>query len=207
MLHFNGLQYYAMPDLPTGWKPPTWLRIELGLFAGRLYFEYFEYRGLCNYLDLREAAAKLAGTDMTVASAELYGTEGAVEDAADDAEMDMRARQTQSFTTKPLSFLQEWLAVRRKGQDFVHTPMGHVCQEKPLTASHPFFIRLENDGAPKTDAANMRNGQGVEGNVDAYNIDDDFAFNGEVRDDDVECNDEEDENGMFLNPNQSNQSN
>jgi len=58
----------------------------------------------------------------------------------------------QSFTAKPLTFLQEWLAVRRKGQDFVNTPMGYVCQGRALKASHPFFAaraKAEEDSIVK----------------------------------------------------------
>jgi len=42
--------------------------------------------------------------------------------------------------------VREWLALRRKGQDFEHTPMGFVTGGKPLTENHPFF-RLQNHGA------------------------------------------------------------
>lgn len=37
------------------------------------------------------------------------------------------------------AFLLEWLTMRRKGQDILHTPMGYVCQGRPLEASHDFF--------------------------------------------------------------------
>ncbi|KAJ8110852.1 hypothetical protein OPT61_g6407 [Boeremia exigua] len=37
------------------------------------------------------------------------------------------------FAAKPLTFLHEWINVRRKGQDFEHTPMGFVTTGKPLT--------------------------------------------------------------------------
>jgi hypothetical protein len=46
---------------------------------------------------------------------------------------------TTSFSPRPLTFLQEWLAIRRHGQDFIHTPMGFITQGKALQASHPFF--------------------------------------------------------------------
>lgn len=52
-----------------------------------------------------------------------------------------------SFTRKPLHFLQEWLAMRRKGQDCAQTPMGFVCQDRPLLESHPFFGRVAQDTA------------------------------------------------------------
>ncbi|RAK87649.1 hypothetical protein BO79DRAFT_246177 [Aspergillus costaricaensis CBS 115574] len=38
-----------------------------------------------------------------------------------------------------MSFVQEWLALRRQGQDISHTPMGYICQRRPLRVDHPFF--------------------------------------------------------------------
>ncbi|KAI9765237.1 MAG: hypothetical protein M1840_007729 [Geoglossum simile] len=147
MLHFNDLKYYSIPSLPTGWQAPTWLTIELGIFAGRLYFEFKEYNDLREYLGFREfTTGAPATTENALALTEHNSTGEAAENVIEETETDTN-RQTQSFTKKPLTFLQEWLAVRRKGQDFVHTPMGYVCHGKPLAASHPFFSRLENYGS------------------------------------------------------------
>ncbi|KAJ0427087.1 hypothetical protein BJY00DRAFT_320561 [Aspergillus carlsbadensis] len=46
MLHFNNLDYYALPSLPDGWRPPSWLPFEIGILGGRLYFEFSEYEGI-----------------------------------------------------------------------------------------------------------------------------------------------------------------
>lgn len=188
MLHFNGLEYYAVPSLPKGWKAPRWLTIELGIFAGRLYFEFEEYDDLCRFLGLQEVAAKPAETtDHDIASDELHGAaEGTTDDATNEAGLATKAHRPQSFTKKPLTFLQEWLAVRRKGQDFVHTPMGHVCQGKPLTANHPFFARVETDNAQKSNDTDMTDGQGKTGHA-RTRVDE------EVYDD----NDSYDDGGMF----------
>ena len=43
------------------------------------------------------------------------------------------------FAAKPLTFLHKWTDVRRKGQDFEHTPMGFITTGKPLTENHTFF--------------------------------------------------------------------
>ncbi|KAI9772802.1 MAG: hypothetical protein M1839_002303 [Geoglossum umbratile] len=131
MLHFNNLMYYSLPSLPQNWRPPAWLTIELGIFAGRLYFEFAEYAALTSYLGLADVDLGDVGsiaTDEVPVSAGGIGIEG------------VTRKQIRSFTKRPLSFLQEWLALRRKGQDFVHTPMGYVCQGRQLRASHPFFV-------------------------------------------------------------------
>lgn len=41
--------------------------------------------------------------------------------------------------------VHDWLAVRRKAQDFEHTPMGFLTTGKPLTPDHPFFLRTSDD--------------------------------------------------------------
>jgi len=169
MLHFNKLKYYTMPVLPIGWTPPTWLTTGLGIFAGRLYFEYEEYSGLQEYLGFRE--------------------DGAVP-SADEATMKASAQQAHSFTAKPLTFLQEWLAVRRKNQDFTHTPMGHICQGNLLKASHPFFAKPESQGAPgaNTDGRSTSYGREESGSLG------DMPFD-ELEEDDGDF-DEEDEDEL-----------
>lgn len=50
MLHFNSLNYHATPWLPEDFDIPQQLKIEWEIFAGRLYFEWSEYEGICRYL-------------------------------------------------------------------------------------------------------------------------------------------------------------
>lgn len=160
MLHFNHLGYYALPSLPTGWKPPMWLAVELGIFTGRLYFEFEEYGELCKYLGLHGDGKNIPETsDDAAGSIDLHATDAAADDTPDGAEVATSAQKPQSFTENPLTFLQDYLAVRRKGQDFSHTPMGHVCQGKQLTASHPFFTRFDSDGDSNSNNASVRNDQ------------------------------------------------
>jgi hypothetical protein len=162
MLHFNDLRYYSVPTLPKNWTAPSWLKIELGIFAGRLYFEYEEYPDLCTFLGVREADGKLAEADVDdmVSSDEQSAEQSVMEklndEVIDEAEKLEKLPQLQSFTKKPLTFLHEWLAVRRKGQDFAHTPMGYVCQGKPLTANHPFFAKVETNGGLEAEGLNRR---------------------------------------------------
>lgn len=178
MLHFNNLGYYAIPAMPTGWEPPAWLTIELGIIAGRLYFPFEEYSDLREYLGLREQVAKpREGLEDTVHLAELQRPDMGADDTADEEDTQVSTREGLSFTSKPLAFLQDWLAVRRKGQDFKHTPMGYVCQDTQLTADHPFYTRVENDGGPKI---GWREGKaGVDTNADEdsdVEFDEDDAF-------------------------------
>ncbi|USP78848.1 hypothetical protein yc1106_06122 [Curvularia clavata] len=116
MLHFNQLNFYAVPSLPADFCAPVWLRVELGLFAGRLYLEWDEYHELLGYIGLNENLSQ--DPDKT------------------------------AFATKPLTFLHDWITLRRKGQDFEHTPMGFITTGKPLTEKHPFFHTLANGNDP-----------------------------------------------------------
>lgn len=118
MLLFNELAYYAIPSLPTSWTAPNWLKWELGIFSGRLYFEFNEYETMCQHLGLVTSA---------------HGEE------KEEAE-DSGPTSPATFTTKPIAFLQEWLTARRKGQDFTHTPMGYLCNGKQLLSTHPFLL-------------------------------------------------------------------
>lgn len=148
MLHFNGLDYYAMPQLPTGWKALPWLMLEVGLLAGTLYFEYEEYDFLLKYFGISEAGTADVEDDVAT-PAQTGETKVAVDDGPGETDRVAKGGQVKSFTAKPLSFLQEWLALRRKGQDFTHTPMGYVCQGKTLTETHPFFMRVADGSARK----------------------------------------------------------
>lgn len=194
MLHFNDLKYYTIPELPPEWKAPTWLLIELGIFAGRLYFQYEEYGDLLRYLGFEEAVAKFikAEADGIISQNRKFSVneeESANDDGANGkTEADgnsAKAPEISSFTNKPLTFLQEWLAVRRKGQDFVHTPLGHVCHGKPLHANHPFFSKVENDGAPRM--RSTRSGHGRVVDQDAQGSDEDSVFSGDEMHGDEGC--------------------
>lgn len=123
MMPFNDLKYYALPDMDDNWKPPKWLTMELGILAGRVYFKFSEYDDICQYFGVS-------------------GTEDQEEEQT--TEQNSLSENNSMFSNKPLSFLQQWLSLRRKGQDFTHTPMGYVCQSKILTSAHPFFSSANN---------------------------------------------------------------
>ena len=55
----------------------------------------------------------------------------------DNASMNRRSDATATETT---SFILEWLSLRRRGQDIMHTPLGYVCQGRPLGIEHAFFM-------------------------------------------------------------------
>ncbi|KAE8377081.1 hypothetical protein BDV26DRAFT_293508 [Aspergillus bertholletiae] len=119
MLQFDRLKYYALPSLPKGWSPPPWLLFELGILAGRLYFQFSGHKFLLEQLELdpdNPTTHINLATDSNAAACDNY------------------------FVRSRLNFLQDWLTLRRQGQDISHTPMGYVCQGLRLLPDHPFFL-------------------------------------------------------------------
>ncbi|KAJ5746831.1 uncharacterized protein N7511_008527 [Penicillium nucicola] len=112
MLHFNRLDYYSLPRLPIKWSPPSWLPFELGILAGRFYLAFAE----CQDFQHR-----------------IHASSGRT------SESDRLPKSTSIEVESILSFLQEWLNLRRPGQDISHTPMGYICQGLTLRSDHHFF--------------------------------------------------------------------
>lgn len=119
MLSFDSLTFYVIPALPEGWQAPPWLVRALGLFAGRLYFKFGEYSELCRYLGLPNPVQAPTQQGAFLAP----------------------AVDTLTFTgpVPPLSFLWEWLTVRRKGMDFGRTPMGNLIRSRRMAQSDAVF--------------------------------------------------------------------
>ncbi|KAK3947939.1 hypothetical protein QBC32DRAFT_382607 [Pseudoneurospora amorphoporcata] len=122
------LTYYAFPSLPKGTVIPNWLTIEIGILAGRLYFEFAEYGAIVTYLQAGRAS-----------EAEGEGTE----DDYRQTSLPVDGNTEVAFAKNPLGFVLDWLTQRRRGQDITHTPMGYVCQRRKLSAEHPFFRSSE----------------------------------------------------------------
>ncbi|KAL9113483.1 MAG: hypothetical protein Q9227_002524 [Pyrenula ochraceoflavens] len=136
LTYFNNLNFYSIPPLPATWEAPRWLTVALGIFAGRLYFDFREYGDLIQFLGARH-------TELQSKDANTSNINEETEDRAEEKEEPSREQSQKQvatkFTDEPLVFLQDWLAIRRNDQDFTNTPMGFVCHGKTLTADHPFF--------------------------------------------------------------------
>ncbi|KAH6608878.1 hypothetical protein Trco_002224 [Trichoderma cornu-damae] len=107
MVPFNHLRYYSLPQIPLEAKFPVWLKMELGILAGRLYTDYDEWQSVASY---------------------------------------MRDPRT-SASVSP-AFLLEWLGIRCRAHDVLHTPMGYICLGRTVTEDHPFFVRNSTVAAP-----------------------------------------------------------
>lgn len=143
-----------MPPVFGDWQPPEWLTSELGFFAGRLYFDWSEYNSICNMLgiDLTTTgmeeidSSDMDTTDQQTASAEASSDPEKPKDVTSNHRKGTQApgQRPRGLTSKPYTFTQEYLAVRRRGQDFTHTPMGFLCNGKPLSEDSPFFRRADS---------------------------------------------------------------
>lgn len=186
MLHFNNLKYYTIPTLPESWSAPGWLRTELGFFAGRLYFEWSEYNTICDLLGIDASAPMLNESDTSEGdTSDELATEASNETAitipTTDDRIDGKGKEIHSssrprpqrtgLSPKPFTFTQDYLSVRRRGQEISHTPMGFLCMGKPLHENHAFF-RLEESTRPKKGLASVAMAQ-VDGG-DAERVGDDM---------------------------------
>ena len=126
MLPFNHLSYFSIPRLPADWKAPLWLRIEVNLFAGQLYFDFDDYKHICTYLGIQQPSQYTEKRNA-------WGIDAA---GASDSQSITTPRL---YTAKPLAFLQDWLAMRRKGQDLAYTPIGYIIHSKIVSPELHFF--------------------------------------------------------------------
>lgn len=119
MLIFDTLKLYSVPALPADWRAPTWLVRDLGIFAGRLYFD-FDHQAHAVYQALGLPPPASTSQDLPV---ELTEMDLWYELPFGDARQETKR---EPFSNNPLLFMQEWLAVRRKGQDFSQSMVGEL---------------------------------------------------------------------------------
>lgn len=141
MLHFNKLNYYSIPPLPDNWKPPAWLTIELGIIAGRVYFDFDEYEELSNYLGIVDESGRLVDA-IDESKTAITPSSSTINDATHERD-DGGFQRNKRFTENPPAFLMEWLTIRRKGQEFTNTPMSYACHGKPMNEDRFFFSKTD----------------------------------------------------------------
>ena len=133
MMIFDTLKFYTLPKLPETWCPPTWLLRDLGLFAGRLYFDFdSQYPVVCEALGLDPPVhSGSSESPAAMTEEELWSEVPFAGSEVIEKGIGVPA-PSEPFSTKPLLFMQEWLSIRRKGQDFSSTMMGELCQGRSL---------------------------------------------------------------------------
>lgn len=145
MMRFDQLKFFSIPELPEGWSAPSWLRVQLGVFAGRLFFDWEDYSPICDFMGVdgsHVTPEEEEDEEGLFVSEPVPGTEEEEEDADVDAQRVAPRKPADggaAFSTMPLTCMQEWLSIRRHGQDFVQTPIGFLTQGKTLQKAHAFF--------------------------------------------------------------------
>lgn len=111
------LKLYTVPALPSNWRVPVDLVLQMNLFAGQLYFRsYDEYKSACEFLGLAWRAMDGTGIE----------PDGFIVPSALDTDY--------RFSTSPTKFLQVLLAtVRRDGRGIGKTHWGRVLAGVLLT--------------------------------------------------------------------------
>ena len=126
MLAFDTLKLYTIPSLPASWRAPTWLVRDLGIFAGRLYFD-FDKQSYAVYqtLGLPPPASTIENMSVELTEMDLWHELPFDDDPQPKAEEG-------PFSKNPLLFMQEWLAIRRRGQDFSQSMVGELIRGRRL---------------------------------------------------------------------------
>lgn len=125
MLPFDTLRLYTVPRLPTNWRAPTWLVRDLGIFAGRLYFDFNDQsHAVYQALGLPPPASKTEDLRVELTEMDLWH-----ELPFGDGQ---QVTTQEPFSKNPLLFMQEWLAIRRKGQDFSQSMIGDLIRGRRL---------------------------------------------------------------------------
>lgn len=196
--NFGNLDFHSTPPMPTGFKAPTWLTVQLGLIAGRLYFEWHEYQELRGFLGLTDddlidgdEAVEMDDTSSEEEFA-ITGDDDVEKDDTDVSESTNKIERSAGkrivsggaksgtekdkvykFTAKPRAFLLEWTAMRRKQQDIAHSPVGFVALGKALEETHSFFTK-HNDSEAVQKMAMAGSGEEVEEGED--HEDDEYMY-------------------------------
>nr|RBQ90595.1 hypothetical protein FVER53263_09945 [Fusarium verticillioides] len=133
LLEVGHLAYYPVPTPKKELAISSWLSIEIGLMAGRLYLPYDEYTQLRSCLQVDEMAEPSVITDNVHRSRKQILPNFGV------------------LNTQLLSrFLAEWIPYRSRSSDIMHNPMGYLLQNRDLPANHPFFTFKPKSAAIET---------------------------------------------------------
>jgi len=163
MVVFDTLNFYSIPSLPDVWSAPSWLVRDLGIFAGRLYFDYKgQCRMMCEALGLPIPTSTISAPSTALAGIDLWGELPYDEEPQEE-------KRPEPFSTVPLEFMQEWLAIRRRGQDFSQTMMGDLCRGRRLDGEEPVLI--DDDGSEGSSESMMIEGSDSEGSVGGDEVD------------------------------------
>lgn len=178
MLHFNNFDYCAFPALPANFEAPMWLKVQLGIFAGRLYFDYEELQHIKDFLGIADDS--LDEDKVDIDDSDQYRRRQ-LSSAPEPSQSSMGAISKKCFTQSPIAFMNDFLLVRRKDSEISGSPMSYVLSGKPISQEHTFFAPAKHDGAKRKLATiHHSSTEEVEEDHEAYHGDDlEFLMAGE----------------------------
>ncbi|PNP83727.1 hypothetical protein FNYG_02944 [Fusarium nygamai] len=133
LLEVGYLAYYPVPTPKKELVIPSWLSIEIGIMAGRLYLPYDQYKQLSSCLEVDEKADPLRIIhDFHCSRKHILPNFGVL--------------HPQSLSR----FLTAWIQHRSQSSDIMHTPMGYLIENRDLPKNHPFFTSKLKSGAIET---------------------------------------------------------
>lgn len=144
-----------------------------------LHFGRLKYYALPSLPQNHEVPQQLIN-ELGVFAGRLYMEYDECTTLAQSIENDGRSEAAVAATA---SFLLEWLCLRRKGQDITHTPMGYLCQGRPLNSDHAFFVTQHMAGEHHNGSVDLKRTKAVE--VEA-NEDDVDGEHGQDTDEDMD---------------------
>jgi hypothetical protein len=165
MLHFNNFDFCPVPALPSNFKAPQWLTVELGIIAGRLYFEFDEYQAIKAFLGISDTDDN-AEDEEEVDSKETTPQPSGDKSGALLIDGKRKELFATLFTKKPIAFMTEYLTALRKDSEISATPMAYVLSGKPLTAGHSFFAQRLTEDVQKKLATMHQSAEDEEQEVD-----------------------------------------
>lgn len=130
MLVFDTLDFLSLPALPSNWRAPRWLVRDLGIFAGRLYFDFDRQNDAVRGIMGPPSRSNFRKGDTAENPMELKDDDFEEGEILDEGPL--RGAPKVPFSPNALAFMQEWLAVRNKGKDFSRTMMGEICSGRRI---------------------------------------------------------------------------
>ncbi|QRV92778.1 kinase-like protein [Ceratobasidium sp. AG-Ba] len=148
MCSFSDLKFYSMPSRINSrpFTPDPMLQLQLGLFAGQLYFDnYDEYRAVCAFLGV------FVGSEAT---RESYGIEVQSDGFVNESDRQKLAVHIPqygdcNFTMSPVGGIHDLVGYRRKGMEYLRTHLGQVLHARQL--SQDDFQHREPSGIVEVD--------------------------------------------------------
>ncbi|QRW06891.1 hypothetical protein RhiLY_05890 [Ceratobasidium sp. AG-Ba] len=132
MLPFSNLQFYATPSLDQSTLPlPSELvRLQLGMFAGQLYFgDYTQYRLVCGFLGIYIQPENGHESEDVQVQSDCFVPQSDRQKLIERVPEYLNCR----FKRSPVDAVRQLVGYRRKGMEYLRTHLGQVLHARQLS--------------------------------------------------------------------------